>query len=135
MLRKVGLVLAVLALFTMAGGHWAVLQTVAWAEMLHDYQQRSGSIAVAVGQTFDGQHPCELCREIQAAKSNERKGSSPASSVTGDAKLKALLADSAILPSERAPAEISFPRALPSLGASRTEQPPTPPPRRWNIAA
>ena len=66
--RNIGLVLAALALFSIAGGHWAVLQSVAWVEMLHDYAQKTGSVAVAVEQTFDGAHPCELCREIATSK-------------------------------------------------------------------
>ena len=74
-LRKLGLLFAALALFSIAGGHWAVLQSVAWAEMLHDYTQRTGSVAVAVEQTFDGAHPCELCREIATSKAKEQKQS------------------------------------------------------------
>ena len=46
-----------LALFMIAGGHWAMLQSVAWAGMVKDFS-RTGTIAEAVTKTFDGKHPC-----------------------------------------------------------------------------
>ena len=134
-LRKLGLVFAALALFSIAGGHWALLQSVACAEMRHAYSQHTGSIAAAVEQTFDGQHPCELCQEIQAAKAKEHKDPPTAPSTKDDAKVKALLADS-VLPAFMCMTEdVSFPRAVFASSASRAEQPPTPPPRRSILAA
>ena len=106
--RKLGLLFAAVALFSIAGGHWGVLQTVAWAEMLRDYSQRGDSIAMAVEQTFDGNHPCELCREIQTAKSQENKSDSIPSKAKDDAKVKARLSDSVLNPFARIAAEISF---------------------------
>ena len=134
-LRKLGLLFAALAFFSIAGGHWAVLQSVAWAGMLHDYAQRTGSVAVAVEQTFDGQHPCELCREIQVVKSKEQKGSPLSLTTKDDAKVKALAADSLLRPFVRTATEVCFPRAVSGFGSGRTEQPPTPPPRRGTFAA
>ncbi len=135
MFRKLGLFLAVLALFSIAGGHWAVLQTVAWAEMLHDYSQRTGSVAAAVEQTFDGQHPCALCREIQAAKSGEHKQSPATPAAKDDAKVKARLAEAALPPFVPIAQEISFPSTRSVEGPNRAEPPPTPPPRRASLAA
>ena len=119
----------------MAGGPWAVLQSVAWVGMLHDYTKQTGSIAVAVEQTFDGQHPCALCREIQVAKAKEHKEAPTAPPTKDDAKVKALVADAVLGPFVRTSEEILFPRAVPAAGPSRTEQPPTPPPRRGTLAA
>ena len=133
--RKLGLVCAALAFFSIAGGHWAVLQSVAWAEMLHGYSQRGGGIAAAVEQIFDGRHPCELCQEIQAAKAKERKESPAAPGQQDEAKVKALLADSVLPPFARTTEEVSFPRAVSACGPGRSEQPPTPPPRRGALAA
>ena len=134
-LRKLGLVFAALALFSIAGGHWAVLQSVAWVEMLHDYTQRTGSVAVAVEQTFDGAHPCELCREIATAKVKEHKQSPAAPKAKDDAKVKALVPDSPLRPLVLTAAAISFARAVSDCGPGRTEAPPTPPPRRGAFAA
>jgi hypothetical protein len=61
-----------LALFLVAGGHWAMLQGVAWAGMVKDYS-RTGSLTEAVGKTFDGKHPCPLCKKIAAARTHEEK--------------------------------------------------------------
>lgn len=54
------------------GVHWAALQTVAWTTMLATHL-RHDSLAEAVNKTFDGQHPCCLCRAIAAAKQSEKK--------------------------------------------------------------
>ena len=135
MFRKLGLVFAALAFFSIAGGHWAVLQSVAWVGMLHDYTQQTGSIAVAVEQTFDGQHPCELCQQIQVAKAKERKEAPTAPTTKDDVKIKALVADSVLCPFVRTTEKVFFPRAVSVSGPRRSEQPPTPPPRRGTLAA
>ncbi len=59
------------ALFLAIGGHWAVLQTVAWASMIVDYS-RTSALSVAVEKTFDGQHPCRICTEIQKGRQSEK---------------------------------------------------------------
>ena len=135
MFRKLGLVCAALAFFSIAGGHWTVLQSVAWVEMLHSYSQQSGSLAVAVEQTFDGQHPCELCQQIQVGKAREHRESPAAPDAKDDAKVKALVADSVLCPFVRTTEEVFFPRAVSVVGPRRAEQPPTPPPRREALAA
>jgi len=60
------------ALFLAIGGHWAVLQTVAWATMIVDYSHHA-SLVEAVGKTFDGQHPCQMCADIQKNSQREKK--------------------------------------------------------------
>ena len=54
------------------GGHWLVLQTVAWSQMIVDYS-RNAPIKQAIRETFDGAHPCDLCKSIQKAKQSEKK--------------------------------------------------------------
>ena len=135
MFRTLGIVCMALALFSIAGGHWAVVQTVAWAEMLRAYSQRSGSLAVAVEQTFDGQHPCELCQAIALAKSGEHKQGPATPGPSKDAPAKAILADVTPCPAHRVPFGVEWPRAVSLSGPSRDERPPTPPPRRVNVAA
>ena len=60
------------ALFLIAGGHWAMLQSVAWATMVHDYS-RTASLSQAVENTLDGYHPCPLCKKITSARASEEK--------------------------------------------------------------
>jgi hypothetical protein len=64
--------LLALALMVSIGGHWAALQSVAWVGMIIDYSHGS-CLTVAIDKTFDGKHPCCLCRAIAAGKKSERK--------------------------------------------------------------
>ena len=41
--------------------------------MLVQYSQES-SLAEAVAKTFDGQHPCGLCKKISGAQDSQKKG-------------------------------------------------------------
>ena len=54
------------------GLHWALLQTVAWTGMLVSYS-RDGSFKQAVAKTFDGKHPCPLCKVIEKGRAEEKK--------------------------------------------------------------
>jgi hypothetical protein len=54
------------------GLHWALLQTVAWTGMLITYAH-DAPLHDAVAKTFDGQHPCTLCKVIQKGRAEERK--------------------------------------------------------------
>lgn len=65
-----------LAMFSIAGGHWAILQTVAWAQMISDYSQEGG-LASGVAQTFSGERPCGMCRSIE--KNRQKEERAPAS--------------------------------------------------------
>lgn len=67
---KLARVLALLAIFAGSGGHWVVLQSVAWSRMLVAYAQ-TAPLPRALEKTFDGQHPCALCQKIATAKKSE----------------------------------------------------------------
>ena len=57
----------------MLGGHWLVLQSVAWTRMLVDFS-RQDSFTTAVAKTFDGEHLCPImCRKIQAGRQAEEQ--------------------------------------------------------------
>ena len=60
------------ALLTLGGAHWVVLQSVAWTTMLVEHS-RGGPLLEAVKQTFDGAHPCSLCRQIEAGRKSEKQ--------------------------------------------------------------
>ena len=60
------------ALFVSLGGHLAVFQTIAWANMLKDFS-RSASFEEAAKKTFDGEHPCHLCKAVKESKKQEEK--------------------------------------------------------------
>jgi hypothetical protein len=61
-----------LALLQLLGGHWAVLQTGAWMGMIVQYSQQAG-LKAGLARTFDGEHPCAVCKAIQDGKKHEQK--------------------------------------------------------------
>lgn len=72
LLRLTGALAGLLAMSMLFGGHWMVLQSVAWGRMLVDYS-RGGSVAEAVSKTFSGQHPCSMCLKIQEGRQQEQE--------------------------------------------------------------
>ena len=115
--------LVVLAAFVFScGGQWYALQGVAWVKMLHDYSQVV-PFPEAVSMTFSGQYPCEICKAIAEKKNSEQQKSFVLEKY--DKKFFPPLAV-AIAP----PAENSVQYAnRATFFSSRTETPPTPPPR------
>ena len=59
--------LLIVALLSLGGAHWVVLQSVAWTTMLVEHSRES-PLLEAVRQTFDGAHPCSLCHRIEAGR-------------------------------------------------------------------
>ena len=72
---KLGHTLIAFTLICAIGGHWAILQSVAWVGMVINYSQDS-SLTVALQKTFDGEHPCKLCKVVRAGKKSEQKEAS-----------------------------------------------------------
>jgi hypothetical protein len=70
--KRLGKFFLVFALVAMLGAHWALLQTVAWTTMLAD-NLCNQNVKEAVTETFDGNHPCDLCKAIAAGKQSEKK--------------------------------------------------------------
>jgi hypothetical protein len=64
--------LCLLAVFQLLGGHWLVLQTTAWVQMVVHYSWSDG-LQAAFSKTFDGRHPCDLCNKIAQKKGTEKK--------------------------------------------------------------
>jgi len=67
-----GKILVIVALVFSTGLHWAALQTVAWTTMIAA-NLTIESLSEAVSDTFDGEHPCPLCKVITAGKKSEKK--------------------------------------------------------------
>jgi hypothetical protein len=64
---------ATVALLVLSLGlHWTFLQTIAWSGMLFNYSQDVG-FSRAVSMTFDGDHPCSLCKVVEAGKAQEQQ--------------------------------------------------------------
>ena len=110
------------ALACSLGLHWGFLQSVAWVGMVVTYSQ-DAPLGEALIRTFDGKHPCPLCREIAKGKQSEKKSEAMLSLK----KLEGLNLVLAIV--------ISPPASFPSIEAQEVfaealaHAPPTPPPR------
>lgn len=63
---------AVGMLLLLTGGHWGLLQVVAWTRMAIVYS-RSESMPAALSHTFDGRHPCALCKLIRQTQPSPRQ--------------------------------------------------------------
>lgn len=53
------------------GLHWALLQSVAWTGMFIRFS-RQFNVVEALQKTFDGHHPCSLCKFVQATDRNSQ---------------------------------------------------------------
>jgi len=73
---RLGHVLLIAALLAATGAHWTVLQSLAWTTMLAD-NLRTASLPEAVQRTFDGKHPCSLCKKIDDGKKTQKKSEFP----------------------------------------------------------
>lgn len=122
--RFCGLAFLSLALFSIAGGHWAVLQTVAWAQMLREYSENA-TVAEAVEKTFSGEAPCEMCKSIAAEKQKEEKA--PATVKAEKKGETFLLAARDLLPLPSEGDARRFPAGL-FAGPVRYDSPPCPVP-------
>jgi hypothetical protein len=70
--RCIGRAVTIFSLCCAIGLHWVTLQSIAWTSMIIDYSKR-GTLCQAIAQTFDGAHPCSLCRMVNKANSTEKK--------------------------------------------------------------
>ncbi len=72
MFNRLGHAMLILALLGATGTHWVMLQSIAWAAMLTE-NAREATISEAFEKTFDGKHPCSLCKEIAKGQQSEKK--------------------------------------------------------------
>jgi len=121
-IRKAAQLGVAFLLILAVGGHWAILQSIAWVGMTISYAKET-SFSDALKMTFDGQHPCKLCKVVEQGKKAEQK----------QATLKAETKLEFFCPL----ALVYLPPALPytvlsageEMGLVRANAPPTPPPR------
>ncbi len=66
-MRRVTLLVVLGAFIFSCGGQWAVLQGVAWANMIREYSEMV-PLSQAVQMTFSGQYPCAICKAIAEKK-------------------------------------------------------------------
>lgn len=103
--RSIGRWLLLGTLFVSLGGHLVLLQSLAWANMLVGFS-RTESFSQAAKKTFDGEHPCPLCKAVSKSRQQEEK--KPL--VKAEAKMDMLLPSGVVL---AAPCGIPLVQPLP----------------------
>ena len=122
MLIRLARILCLIAATQLLGGHWLALQSVAWMGMVVNFAAQEESLSGALEKTFDGAHPCGLCKVVQRGQGEEKKQEVAKTLL----KLDAVLAPAAKLPLPREMAR-DFP-TIAVAAAARELSPPTPPP-------
>jgi len=69
-MRRITLLVVLVAFTFSCGGQWPVLQCVAWANMIREYSEMV-PLTQAVQMTFSGQYPCSMCKAIAEKKHEE----------------------------------------------------------------
>ncbi len=124
MLARLGHYLLILALLGATGGHWTLLQSVAWTTMVVEHA-RTAPLTVALAKTFDGKHPCQLCKKIEKGRETEQRPDLPPLTVKLEffyVSARPLLYPPQVLPR---------PHTAHAAEGARVESPPVPPPR-WS---
>jgi hypothetical protein len=112
----------------LVGGPYCLVQVYAWANMLVSYSQET-SLSRAVTDTFSGEKPCCLCKEIAAAKDDGQE-QAPLAPLTAK-----LFQD--LFPPSHTELKDPFPSPFPHPGFEHVARsvsppscgPPSPPPR------
>jgi hypothetical protein len=101
------------------------VQVFAWAKMFAGYSETM-SAGAALRATFDPAKPCEMCVGVAQAKETAREQMPHAVERAAEKLLLALHAPTTVI--FAVPPE-SWPAALPSIGSTRVDSVPVPPPR------
>ena len=121
MSSRLARVIVFFAAVQILGGHWLALQSVAWVGMIAKYA-RGEALVVAIEKTFDGAHPCGLCKVVKSGREQEQKEQEQKVIV----KLDAVLAATTTLRAPQA-SDWKYFVSVPVI-AARNLAPPTPPP-------
>jgi len=103
----------------------AFLQSAAWLGMSVFYSLKTGSVSKGLEMTFDGEHPCKLCRAL--SKGEETGRQQPEQDILK--KKVQLFVERVVSQVLLPPLRAAFPRSIQTLGSDRSETPPHRPPR------
>jgi hypothetical protein len=121
-LPRLARILVILALCLSIGAHWAALQSVAWATMLVE-NARHASVSDAIMKTFDGNHPCDLCKRVATAEHSPKKSDAQPSTPKPD-----LICTMRTVAVRLLATDVRF-ESFEAAATARVSSPPTPPPR------
>ena len=80
-MKSLARIVLVVSLMVSIGGHWGMLQAIAWAKMLRAYTEERGLIA-GLKDTFDGDHACSMCEKIATGKQKDKQENLPLTKVS-----------------------------------------------------
>jgi hypothetical protein len=122
--------LVVMALCLSIGLHWVALQSAAWVGMAVTYSMETGSLSQGLSETFDGEHPCPLCKMVELGKETENQSSDDKSAPTKvkEVKLTLVFAEIPRFVFAKFPAQVWITTSI--TADSRHERPVTPPPQQ-----
>lgn len=124
MLTRLSKWLIVLTLTLSIGAHWTFLQSVAWVGMIVSYSHNA-PLTEAFSKTFDGEHPCKLCKFVQCGKATEKKQETQKPTKEIEKSLP-IARSCALYPPQVLPHTFG----TPVRADARLERPPIPPPER-----
>lgn len=128
----VRITLLLLLSLRLLGGDGGVLQAVAWAGMLVSRTAESG-VTAAVETTFDGEHPCSLCKAIRQSEKPADPQTPLPENLLAKLKLKdAVRSTDLILPAPVMESPLSGGQpagSAPEFASTRRDAPPVPPPQ------
>lgn len=90
--RSAARFLLVCSLMVSIGAQWALLQGVAWVGMAVSYSVQGGSVSEGLSKTFDGAHPCPLCKVVKKGVEDDQSPAQETKGGKGKAKAELLLA-------------------------------------------
>jgi hypothetical protein len=121
-MRRLTHVIVLAAFVFSLGGHWYLLQGLAWMNMIREYSQVV-PLPEAVGMTFSGKYPCSICKAIADHQTSDQH-----KAFAVDKNDKKFPLPSELTISQPAIAAFLYPDFASHLQL-RSEAPPTPPPR------
>jgi len=129
-MSRLSQILVVAALVVSIGLHWAVLQSVAWVGMAVAYSVEKGSLSEGLSDTFDGDHPCPLCKAVKQGQDSESKSQNDQAPTTKTKEVKLTLALVTVPQFVFSPSAPHQWIMTSSDLKTRREEPVTPPPQR-----
>lgn len=111
----------------LSGLHWFALQTAAWTGMLTARASNIGLVEAA-RTTFDGEHPCALCRAVEKGRADEQEEQKNMPAPEAFAKIQFLIPACVQIP-PRPALQLDYEQPMAAYGDARLVAPLVPPPR------
>ncbi len=125
--RFTGTTAALVAVLATMGGHWMFLQSVAWSRMIVEYSSSYG-LTEGLSRTFDGDHPCPMCKSIEQAKVRDTSATEGLAVPTPPLRMEALLSSFRLRLPDPADRDDRY-RTVTTCRSQFSSEPAVPPPR------